>query len=128
VTSGPHQLSGDFFVQAELCAALDLISVASCAWADARTASRQLEAGSELAAEDHARACGRHDELLWHVSLDCHHGAEASAMHGNQVVRVDLLQGFHGLGNDFIRIRGQVPPANHGVDFLDPSEPLDLAD
>jgi len=83
---------------------------------------------SELGAEDHAGARGRHDQFLWHLLLDCHHGAEAGAVHGNQVVRVDLLQGLHGFGDDVIRIRGQVPPANHGVHFLDPGGLLDLAD
>jgi hypothetical protein len=56
------------------------------------------------------------------------HGAEAGAVHGNQVVRVDLLHGFHGPCDRFIRIGGQVPLANHGVHLLDPSGLLDLAD
>jgi len=81
--------------------------------------------GIELAAEDHARARGRHNEFLWHLLLDCHHGAEASAVHGNQVVRVDLLQGLHSLGYNFIRIRGQVPPANDGLcERPHPSRPI----
>ena len=49
-------------------------------------------------------------------------------MHGNQVVRIDLLHGFDGLGDEFIRVGSQMPPADHGVHLLDPGGLLDLAD
>ena len=51
----------------------------------------EMKSPMELATEDHARARRRHDELLWHLALDRHHGVEASTVHGNQIVRVDLL-------------------------------------
>src|ERR1700678_537838 len=80
-----------------------------------------------LSAEDHPCACGRHDDLLWHLAWHRHHGTEAGAVHGDHVIRVDFLQGSHGLVDDVIGIRGQVPPANHGVHLLDTRGLLQLA-
>src|SRR5947209_12578691 len=78
--------------------------------------------------EDHACPCRRHDELLWHLAMDSVDRVNTRAVHGKDVVGVEILQGRDGLGHYLIRGGGEMETADDRVNFLDAGSLLELTD
>src|SRR5574341_59295 len=86
----------------------------------ARTMTRQSVArfistppfGSPLSSKDHASARGRHDQLLRHRIVNGHDRVEPRAVHRDDVVGVDRLEGLDCLRDDVVRRRRQVEAAD----------------
>src|SRR5215468_6553179 len=68
-------------------------------------------ASIHLGSEDHAGARRRHDELLGHLTVNRDDRVQTSAMHGDDVVGVDVLEGGNGFGDDFVGGCGQMEAA-----------------
>ena len=67
-----------------------------------------------------------HDQFRRHPPLNGHDGVPAGAVHGDEIIGVDLLEGSHGFGDDFRR--RQMPITYHSVDFVDARDLLELTD
>ena len=70
--------------------------------------------------EDHACPCRRHDELLWHLAMDSVDRVNTRAVHGKDIVGVEILQGRDGLGHYLIRGGGEMETADDRVNFSMP--------
>ena len=81
-----------------------------------------------LRAEDDPRPGRRQHQFARHLLLDRRDHREAGAVHRDQVVRVDILEGAHGAGDHLRWRRRQVPSSYHGVNLLDAADLLELAD
>src|SRR5438128_3358240 len=79
-------------------------------------------------AEDEARSCGRHHQRLRHRHVHGHDHVHARAVHGDDVVGIDVLEDGHGLGHDVVGRGRQMEAADDRVNLLDSGHLLRVTD